>query len=118
MFIAVLPWVSHLISNILKYRRKVTNRGKTDVLSKPLKRRIRMGYPRLKSPTCPCIRLVLSVRNPRSLYLSLKITRGPLCPISCTRCYKKIDVALETASQKPIFFDKNVIISEVTEKNM
>ena len=28
----------------LKYRRKVTNRGKTDVLSKPLKRRIRMGY--------------------------------------------------------------------------
>jgi Holliday junction resolvase RusA-like endonuclease len=26
------------------YRRKVTNRGKTDVLSKPLKRRIRMGY--------------------------------------------------------------------------
>jgi N12 class adenine-specific DNA methylase len=31
------------------------------------------------------------------------ITRGPLCPISCTRCYKKIDVALETASQKPIF---------------
>jgi hypothetical protein len=32
------------IKNILKYRRKVTNRGKTDVLSKPLKRRIRMGY--------------------------------------------------------------------------
>jgi hypothetical protein len=31
-FIAVLPQVSHLISNILKYRRKVTNRGKTDVL--------------------------------------------------------------------------------------
>ena len=30
------------------------------------------------------------------------ITRG-LCPISCTRCYKMIDVALETASQKPIF---------------
>jgi hypothetical protein len=43
-FIAVLPRVSHLITNILKYRRKVTNRGKTDVLSKPLKRRIRMGY--------------------------------------------------------------------------
>ena len=43
-FIAVLPRVSHLISNILKYRRKETNRGKTDVLSKPLKRRIRMGY--------------------------------------------------------------------------
>jgi hypothetical protein len=43
-FIAVLPRVSHLISNILNYRRKVTNRGKTDVLSKPLKRRIRMGY--------------------------------------------------------------------------
>ena len=39
-FISVLPRVSHLISNILKYRRKVTNRGKTDVLSKPLKRRI------------------------------------------------------------------------------
>ena len=36
--------VSHLISNILKYKRKVTNRGKTDVLSKPLKHRIRMGY--------------------------------------------------------------------------
>ena len=33
-----------LISNILKYRREVTNRGKTDVLSKPLKRRNRMGY--------------------------------------------------------------------------
>jgi hypothetical protein len=32
-FIAVLPRVSHLISNILKYRREVTNRGKTDVLS-------------------------------------------------------------------------------------
>ena len=31
------------------------------------------------------------------------ITRSPLCPISCTRCYRKIDVALETASQKPIF---------------
>ena len=43
-FIAVLPQVSHLISNILKYRRKVTNRGKTGVLTKPLKRRIRMGY--------------------------------------------------------------------------
>ena len=43
-FIAVLPRVSHLISNILKYRRKVTNCGKTDVLSKPIKRRIRMGY--------------------------------------------------------------------------
>ena len=38
---AVLPRVSHLISNILKYRRKVTNRGNTDILSKPLKRRIR-----------------------------------------------------------------------------
>ena len=35
--------------------------------------------------------------------LSLKVTRGPLCPISCTRYYKKIDVALETAGQKPIF---------------
>jgi hypothetical protein len=33
----------------------------------------------------------------------LLLTRGPLCPMSCTRCYKKIDVALETASQKPIF---------------
>ena len=43
-FIAVLPRVSHLISNILKHRRKVTNCGKTDFLSKPLKRRIRMGY--------------------------------------------------------------------------
>ena len=31
------------------------------------------------------------------------VIKGPLCPISCTRCYKKIDVALETASQKPIF---------------
>jgi hypothetical protein len=41
-FIAVLPRVSHLISNILKCRRKVTNRGKTDVLSKPLKCRIRI----------------------------------------------------------------------------
>jgi hypothetical protein len=29
-------------SPYFKYRRKVTNRGKTDVLSKPLKRRIRM----------------------------------------------------------------------------
>ena len=43
-FIAVLPRASHLISNILKYRHKVTNRGKTGVLSKPIKRRIRMGY--------------------------------------------------------------------------
>jgi hypothetical protein len=32
------------IFHIFKYRRKVTNRGKMDVLSKPLKRRIRMGY--------------------------------------------------------------------------
>jgi hypothetical protein len=31
------------------------------------------------------------------------ITRGPLCPVSCTLYYKKIDVALETASQKPVF---------------
>ena len=31
-------------SPYFKYRRKVTNRGKTDVFSKPLKRRIRMGY--------------------------------------------------------------------------
>ena len=35
-FIAVLPRVSHLISNILRYRREVTNRGKTDVLSNVL----------------------------------------------------------------------------------
>jgi hypothetical protein len=34
---------------------------------------------------------------------SYRVTRGPLCPISCTCCYKKIDVALETASQKYIF---------------
>ena len=27
-------------------------------------------------------------------------------PISCTRCYKTIDVALETAIQKPIFFNE------------
>jgi hypothetical protein len=43
-FIVDLPRVSQLISNILKYKRKMTNRGKTGVLSKPLKRRIRMGY--------------------------------------------------------------------------
>jgi hypothetical protein len=33
-----------LLCYFFKSYRKVTNRGKTDVLSKPLKRRIRMGY--------------------------------------------------------------------------
>ena len=43
-----MAWIYRRIttgqSPYFKYRRKVTNRGKTVVLSKPLKRRIRMGY--------------------------------------------------------------------------